>query len=387
MSDDDSSQRTEQPTARRLRRARDEGQVARSVELSAAAVTLSATLMFFMMGGAWLNSLSDYFAAGFTFDRKLLETPALLPAAFASQLTHAFMLLLPVLLVVLVVAVLAAGATGGYLFSLDSVLPKASKLNPITGLKRMFGPTAAVELLKALLKVSIVSVVLLLLVDRHSAELLMLGSMALKPALALAGSLISESALWLTFSLVFIAMIDVPYQRFTFMKRMRMTKQEIMDEMKDMEGRPEVKAQIRRRQREVANARMMQKVKEADVIITNPEHFAVALSYDPSSDGAPILLAKGADHMALRIRTEANNHGIEIFAAPELARALYFTTDLEQSIPDALYFAVAQVIAYVFGLGQVQPGIAPMARPVPKIPASMLFDSDGHHLSTQEPSK
>ena len=387
MSDDDSSQRTEQPTARRLRRARDEGQVARSVELSAAAVTVSATLMFFMMGGAWLNSLSDYFAAGFTFDRKLLETPALLPAAFASQLTHAFMLLLPVLLVVLVVAVLAAGATGGYLFSLDSVLPKASKLNPITGLKRMFGPTAAVELLKALLKVSIVSVVLLLLVDRHSAELLMLGSMALKPALALAGSLISESALWLTFSLVFIAMIDVPYQRFTFMKRMRMTKQEIMDEMKDMEGRPEVKAQIRRRQREVANARMMQKVKEADVIITNPEHFAVALSYDPSSDGAPILLAKGADHMALRIRTEANNHGIEIFAAPELARALYFTTDLEQSIPDALYFAVAQVIAYVFGLGQVQPGIAPMARPVPKIPASMLFDSDGHHLSTQEPSK
>jgi len=387
MSDDDSSQRTEQPTARRLRRARDEGQVARSVELSAAAVTVSATLMFFMMGGAWLNSLANYFAAGFTFDRKLLETPALLPAAFASQLTHAFMLLLPVLLVVLVVAVLAAGATGGYLFSLDSVLPKASKLNPITGLKRMFGPTAAVELLKALLKVSIVSVVLLLLVDRHSAELLMLGSMALKPALALAGSLISESALWLTFSLVFIAMIDVPYQRFTFMKRMRMTKQEIMDEMKDMEGRPEVKAQIRRRQREVANARMMQKVKEADVIITNPEHFAVALSYDPSSDGAPILLAKGADHMALRIRTEANNHGIEIFAAPELARALYFTTNLEQSIPDALYFAVAQVIAYVFGLGQVQPGIAPMARPVPKIPASMLFDADGHHVSTPERSK
>ncbi|MEI7535756.1 MAG: flagellar biosynthesis protein FlhB [Comamonadaceae bacterium] len=387
MSDEDSSQRTEQPTARRLRRARDEGQVARSVELSAAAVTLSATLMFFTMGGAWLSSLSSFFAAGFTFDRKVLDTPALLPAAFASQLTHAFMLLLPVLLLVLVVAVLAAGATGGYLFSLESVMPKASKLNPITGLKRMFGPTAAVELLKALLKVAIVSVVLLLLVDRHSTELLMLGSMALKPALALAGSLISESALWLTFSLVFIAMIDVPYQRFTFMKRMRMTKQEIKDEMKDMEGRPEVKAQIRRRQREVANARMMQKVKEADVIITNPEHFAVALSYDPSSDGAPIVLAKGADHMALRIRMEANNHGVEIFAAPELARALYFTTALEQSIPDALYFAVAQVIAYVFGLGQVQPGIAPMARPVPKIPASMLFDSDGHHVSTPEQSK
>ncbi len=387
MSDEDSSQRTEQPTARRLRRARDEGQVARSVELSAAAVMLSATAMFYAVGSTWLRSLTSYFAAGFTFDRKFLETPALLPGAFASQLGQAFILLLPVMLLVLGVAVLAAGATGGYLFSMDSVMPKASKINPFTGLKRMFGPAAWVELIKALLKVSIVSAVLLLLIDRHSSELLLLGSMALKPGLALAGSLISESALWLTFSLVFIAMIDVPYQRYTFMKRMRMTKQEVRDEMKDVEGRPEVKAQIRRRQREISNARMMQKIKEADVIITNPEHFAVALSYDPSSDGAPILLAKGADHMALRIRSEAKSHGVEIFAAPELARALYFTTDLEQPIPDALYFSVAQVIAYVFGLGQVHPGIAPMSKPIPKIPASMLFDSDGHLVTTQDQSK
>ncbi len=387
MSDEDGSQRTEHPTARRLRRARDEGQVARSVELSAAAVMLSATVMFFMMGGAWLKTLSGYFAAGFTFDRKLLETPALLPAAFASQLSHAFMLLLPVMLLVLVVAVLAAGATGGYLFSIDAVLPKFSKLSPMAGVKRMFGPNAAMELVKAVLKCSIVAVVLLVLIDRHSSELLLLGSMGLKPGLALAGSLLSESALWLTFSLVFIAMIDVPYQRYTFMKRMRMTKQEIKDEMKDMEGRPEVKAQIRRRQREVANARMMQKVKEADVIITNPEHFAVALSYDPSADGAPIMLAKGADHMALRIRSEAKNHGVEIFAAPELARALYFTTNLGQPIPDALYFAVAQVIAYVFGLGQSHPGVAPGAKPIPQIPASMLFDADGHLTSTQDQSR
>ena len=348
---------------------------------------LSATAMFYAVGSTWLRSLTSYFAAGFTFDRKFLETPALLPGAFASQLGQAFILLLPVMLLVLGVAVLAAGATGGYLFSMDSVMPKASKINPFTGLKRMFGPAAWVELIKALLKVSIVSAVLLLLIDRHSSELLLLGSMALKPGLALAGSLISESALWLTFSLVFIAMIDVPYQRYTFMKRMRMTKQEVRDEMKDVEGRPEVKAQIRRRQREISNARMMQKIKEADVIITNPEHFAVALSYDPSSDGAPILLAKGADHMALRIRSEAKSHGVEIFAAPELARALYFTTDLEQPIPDALYFSVAQVIAYVFGLGQVHPGIAPMSKPIPKIPASMLFDSDGHLVTTQDQSK
>ena len=378
----DEAQRTEEPTARRLSRARDEGQVARSVELSAAAVMFAATLMIFTMGGAWLKLLSGYFAAGFTFDRKLLETPALLPAAFANQLIHAFILVLPVMLLTLGVAILASGATGGFLFSLSAVLPKFSKLSPLAGMKRMFGPAAAMELFKAVLKFTIVSTVLVLLINKHFSELLMLGSMGLKPGLALAGSLITESALWLTFSLIFIAMIDVPYQRFSFMKRMRMTKQEIRDEMKDMEGQPEVKAQIRRRQREVANARMMQKVKDADVIITNPEHFAVALSYDPTSDGAPILIAKGADHMAARIREEAKTHSVEIFSAPQLARALYFTTNVDQPIPDALYYAVAQVIAYVFSLGQVRPGVSQMARPKPQIPASMLFDADGKLISS-----
>jgi flagellar biosynthetic protein FlhB len=379
---EDSSQKTEEPTARRLKRARDEGQVARSVELSAAAVMFTATLILFTMGGAWLKLLSTYFAAGFTFDRKVLETPALLPAAFATQLTHAFLLVLPVMLVTLGVAILTSGAVGGYLFSLGSVLPKFSKLSPVSGMKRMFGANAVVELIKAVLKFFIVTTVLVFLINYHFSELLLLGSMGLKPGLALAGSLIAESALWLTFSLVFIAMIDVPYQRYTFTKRMRMTKQEIRDEMKDMEGQPEVKAQIRRRQREVANSRMMQNVKDADVIITNPEHFAIALSYDPTSDGAPILIAKGADHMAARIREEAKNNSIEIFSAPQLARALYFTTNVDQPIPDALYYAVAQVIAYVFSLGQVRPGIPSMVRPQPKIPESMMFDANGKLIPT-----
>jgi flagellar biosynthetic protein FlhB len=167
------------------------------------------------------------------------------------------------------------------------------------------------------------------------------------------------------------------------MKRMRMTKQEIRDEHKDMEGRPEVKAQIKRRQREIATAQMMRKVKDADVIITNPEHFAVALSYDPTADGAPILLAKGGDFVAARIREEAKIHGIEIFEAAPLARALYFTTEVDQPIPESLYFSVAQVIAYVFSLANVQPGVDPMARPSPTIPKSMLFDSSGKQLSPE----
>ena len=380
---DDSAERTEEPTARRLKRARDEGQVARSHELPAAGVMIGAVMMLMSLGGIWFHQLSVYFAAGFTLDRKFLDTPALMPQAFAIQATHAFLLVLPLMLVTMVVAILASGATGGFLFSWDAIMPKMSKLDPIAGLSRMFGGNAIVELLKSVLKFTLIAVVLLMLLDRHFAELMALGNMSLEPALSMAGSLISESVLWLTLSLVLIAMIDAPYQRYTFMKRMRMSKQEIRDEHKDMEGRPEVKAQIRRRQREVATQRMMQKVKDADVIITNPEHFAIALSYDPTSDGAPILLAKGADFVAARIREEAKNHNIEIFQAPQLARALYFTTELDQSIPEALYFAVAQVIAYVFSLAQVQPGVEPMARPNPQLPPNMLFDADGKQLTPQ----
>jgi flagellar biosynthetic protein FlhB len=162
---------------------------------------------------------------------------------------------------------------------------------------------------------------------------------------------------------------------------MRMTKQEIKDEMKDMEGRPEVKAQIRQRQREMATARMMQKVKDADVVITNPEHFAVALSYDPTGDGAPILLAKGSDHIARVIREEAAKHGVEIFNAPPLARALYFSTKIDHPVPEALYLAVAQVIAYVFSLADIRPGVQPMMRPSPKVPPSMQFDVDGKQVN------
>jgi flagellar biosynthetic protein FlhB len=281
------------------------------------------------------------------------------------------------LAVTAVVAILASGVTGGYHFSMGAVAPKFSKLSPAEGFKRMFGSRAAVELLKSLAKFSLVAGVLWALVERHMVELIHLGSMDLQPALAAAGSLITHAALWLTLSLVLIALIDAPYQKWSYVKRLRMTKQEVKDEMKDMEGRPEVKQQIRRRQREMANGRMMQKVKDADVVITNPEHFAIALSYDPTADGAPILLAKGADHMAALIREEAKKHGVEMFASPQLARALYFTTDVDKPIPEALYHAVAPVIAYVFSLAQVRPGVEPMARPQPKIPPSMRFNAKG----------
>jgi flagellar biosynthetic protein FlhB len=377
MAEKSSAEQTEEPTARKLRNAREDGQVARSAELPAAAVTIGAILVLFFMGGYWIRQMAEIFESGFKFDRKTLDNPDLMVTAFVQQIGEAFLLIVPVLLVTAVMAILSSGATGGYLFSLKSTLPKFSKLSILSGFTRMFGTNAAVELLKAILKFSIVSIVLWALVSRQMDQMMQLGQMAIEPALAAAGWMIAESALWLSLSLLFIALIDAPYQKYSFTKRMRMTKQEVIDEMKDMEGRPEVKQQIRRRQREMANNRMIQKVQDADVVITNPEHFAVALSYDPTGDGAPILLAKGSDHMAARIREEAEKHGIEMFAAPPLARALYFSTEVDQPVPESLYLAVAQVIAYVFSLADVRPGVEPMLKPQPKVPASMLFDANG----------
>jgi flagellar biosynthetic protein FlhB len=377
MAENSSAEKTEDPTERKLRNAREEGQVARSVELPAAAVTIGAILTLFFIGGYWIKQMAEIFASGFKFDRKTLDNPDLMVTAFAHQMGEAFLLIVPVLLVTAVLAILSSGATGGYLFSLKNTLPKFSKLSLLSGFKRMFGANAAIELLKAILKFSLVTIVLWALVSRQMDPMMQLGQMAIEPALAAAGWMIAESALWLSLSLLVIALIDAPYQKYSFIKRMRMTKQEVKDEMKDMEGQPEVKQQIRRRQREMANNRMIQKVQDADVVITNPEHFAVALSYDPTGDGAPILLAKGSDHMAARIREEAEKHGVEMFAAPPLARALYFSTEEDQAVPESLYLAVAQVIAYVFSLADVRPGVAPMLKPQPKVPASMLFDANG----------
>ena len=156
-----------------------------------------------------------------------------------------------------------------------------------------------------------------------------------------------------------------------------MTKQEVKDELKDVEGRPEVRAQIRRKQREMANARMIEKVKDADVVITNPEHFSVALNYEPTSEQAPMLLAKGVDSLALRIRSEADDQGVQIFESAALARAIYFTTEIDDPIPEDLYYAVAQVIAYVYNLNSTQKHGHGLSKPVPTVPEAMQFAPDG----------
>ena len=369
--------KTEDPTAQKLKKARDDGQVARSMELPAAVIVIGSIALLMVTGSWVMTRLSAVFAQGFVFDRQLIEKPLLLPAHFGEHLLAAFVLVMPIILFTMVAAVIASGLTGGYLFSLGAVMPKGSKLNLISGLKRIFGTHALVELGKAILKFVLVSTVLWWSLMANMDSLIQIGQMGLEPALDAAGKMILQSGLWVSLSLAVIALIDVPWQKHSFTKRMRMSKQEVKDEYKQMEGSPEVKAQIRRRQREMANSRMMDRIKDADVVITNPEHFAVALEYDPTGDGAPIMVAKGSDHMAALIRAEAKNHGIHIFEAAPLARAIYFTTEVERQVPEDLYHAVAQVIAYVFSLEAASPLNPPRPRPQVTVPPSMLFSPEG----------
>jgi flagellar biosynthetic protein FlhB len=375
--DSTAEDRTEEPTARRLQRAREDGEAARSMEMPAASVVIAAAIFFVFGGAGMVSELKNVFAAGFVFDHKTLETPWLIPGALAEQVMQGFITVMPLLLVTIVAAVIASGVTGGYLFSMKAVGPNFEKLDPLAGLKKMFGGKAAVELLKTLSKFSVVCGAVIWVLNEKVGALTLLGVVSLEPALGAVGTILARATLVMALSLLLIAAFDALYQRSLFARRMRMTKEEIRDELKEMEGRPEVKAHIRRRQREISSARMIDRIKDADVVITNPEHFAVALAYDPSGDGAPLLIAKGLDDVAFRMIEEAKKCGVYTFPAPPLARALYYTTKTGQTIPEALFYATAQVIAYVFNLNSFEPGVAQPQPPVVEVPDDMRFDSHG----------
>ena len=374
---DDSSERTEEPTAQRLSKAREEGQLARSVELPTAAVLITATLFFSLAGNYMFHRMGNLFSSQLQFDRKIMDKAELLPSIFFQSVVDAYILILPVMFLLAVVAVISTVLSGGLVFSIGMIAPKFSKLNPLAGLGRIFGLKALIDLGKALVKFFLISLILWMSVTNNIDDLVTINRLDLGTAIHHAGNMILDACFWMSMGLIVIALADVPLQQYQTNKRLKMTRQEIKDEMKNSEGRPEVKATIRRRQREMANGRMMEKVKDADVVITNPQHFAVALSYDPNSDGAPTLIAKGTDELAQRIREEAKKAGIYLFEAPELARALYFTTKLEHPIHEGLYHAVAQVIAYVFSLNQSYADNERMMKPTLRIPDNMKYDENG----------
>lgn len=378
----DSGDKTEEPTARRLEKAREDGQVARSMELTSAAVTIGALSLLFASGPWWMDRLMSLFQGSLTFDRRLIFSEWLTPVSFLGWSGHAFSALIPLFILTMILALLAGSFTGGLVFSMKAAAPKGSKINPLNGLKRMFGLRALVELGKALAKFFLVGGAVYVMIQYYLVEMMYLGTMHIEPALTRLAIMLGVSALVAALMLLVIAAIDVPYQRYDFTKNMRMSHKEIRDEMKDVEGNPQVKAKIRGKQRELAMARMMSKVKDADVVITNPQHFAVALQYDPSQPGAPLVIAKGIDELALRIRQEAARHAVREFQSPELARAIYYTTELDRPIPELLYLPVAQVLAYVFKLNETKGGGPKVQRPRPKVPPEMRFTPDGRPAAT-----
>ncbi len=357
MAEDDSSQeKTEEPTSRRLDKAREEGQAPRSRELTTSAVLLAGTIGLYVFGPFMIKQMGDITRYNFQLERETIMDTNLMITQLAVSFYDGILLLIPLFAVLLIAAILGPIALGGWLFSTKAMAPKASRMDPIAGIKRMFSVKALVELAKALAKVLVILTLAIWLLQIMQPEMLALATQDVDRGMVNSLQISALAAVALSASTLLIAAVDIPFQLWEHSRKLKMSLQDIKDEMKETEGKPEVKGRIRQLQREMANKRMMSAVPDADVIITNPTHYSVALRYDPENMGTPILLAKGVDTIALKIREIAKLHKVEIIEAPALARSVYHTTDVDQEIPAGLYLAVAKVLAYVFQLRNYRRG-------------------------------
>jgi flagellar biosynthetic protein FlhB len=348
--------KTEEPTEKKIKDAREEGQIARSKELNTVVVMLAGAIGLIVEGDSIAQMMSYLMTSNFTISREVLMEPGSMGKMLLVSGKYAMVAMLPFLLVMLVSALIGPISLGGWLFAAKSMAPKFSRMNPAAGLKRMFSATALIELLKSLAKFLIVLVVALLVLLKDRNDLVSIAHEPLEAAIIHSLLVVGWSTLWMACGLLFIAAVDVPFQLYEAHKKLLMTKQEIRDEHKSNDGNPQVKQRIRQLQYEMTQRRMMESVPDADVIITNPTHFAVALKYDPEKGGAPMLVAKGVDFVALKIREIGAHHQILILESPGLARSIYYSTDLDQEIPAGLYLAVAQVLAYVYQIRQYHAG-------------------------------
>ncbi len=356
-------ERTEKATPKRRREAREKGQVPRSRELATVSILLASAAVFYAFGGEAGSLLAGLMRDGLTLEPAQLRDTAAVFRAMESGTRAALLAVAPLLVSLAAVAVLAPLALGGWVFSAQALRPRLERLDPLKGLGRLFSLRGVVELAKALAKVLVVGGVAVLLLWALRTDLGGLAREALQPQLAHVFHRVREAFLVLSAATLLIALVDVPYQIWQHGRQLRMTRQEVKDELKETEGRPEVRSRIRSLQREMAQRRMMDAVPGADVVVTNPTHYAVALAYDPLRANAPRVVAKGVDHLALRIREVASRHGVPVIEAPPLARALYATTDLEQEIPAALYVSVAHLLAYLYQLRAARQSGAPEPEP------------------------
>jgi flagellar biosynthetic protein FlhB len=364
-------EKTEDPTGKRLQEAREKGQVPRSRELTTVVVMMASIVALFFMGGRIINGVADVMTESFSFKHDKLFDPM--------QMIHHFISMLEIMsldigafLAVTVIAALSAPAMiGGWNFSAQAMGFKFERMDPIKGLKRIFGVQGLIELTKSLAKFVLIGAVSIAILWQIRDQLLTLGRQEVEVAMSDLGYLTLWVTLAITASLILVALIDVPYQLWNHTRELRMTKQEVKDEMKETDGNPEVKGKVRRLQVQLSQQRMMQDIPSADVVITNPTHYAVALKYDQVNHGAPVVVAKGADLISQQIRLVAQNNDVPILEAPPLTRAVYYSTEIGDEIPSGLYIAVAQVLAFVFQLrryekqGGQKPNLNTETLPIP----------------------
>lgn len=370
MAEDSGLERTEEASPQRLEKAREEGDVPRSRELSTCLVLLAAGGGLYVLGGTLSHRLGTMLSGGLAFERAAAFDPSFLTSKIAAMIADVLIAFTPIALLFIIAAIGSPLLIGGWLFSAKAFQPKFERLDPLSGLGNIVSARAGVELVKAILKTILIGVIAWIVINRQKEAIFGLVLETLDHGPQHLGQMLGFSFLAIVAGLVVIAAIDAPYQMWSYAEKLKMTHQEVIQESKEANGNPQIKAKIRQQQREMARRRMMAEVPTADVVVTNPTHFSVALKYS-DGNGAPRVVAKGVDEVAAKIRELAKENNVPILEAPPLARALYKHTELGDQIPEALYAAVAEVLAYVFQLrtfkksGGVRP-VEPTNVDVPK---------------------
>ena len=356
MSNDSAQEKTEEASAQKLRKSREDGQTVRSKDLSTTVSLIATLLILKLVFSSYYHGLMESFRISFLNFHSSEITQEDLGLILSHNLLLFVKILAPLLLASLLVVVFSL-IPGGWLFVAKNFYPKFSKLNPITGLARIFSKQNWVELLKSMVKIAVLIAVAWVLISDAIPQLTTLQRTSLPTAIGTAFSMVFDVILALMGVFVVFSAIDVPIQKFFHLKKLRMTKQERKEEHKNQEGRPEVKARIKQIQRQISQRQISKVIKDADAVIVNPQHYAVAIKYDNKKAQAPFVIAKGVDDMALYIRKMAVANQLEVLEIPPLARAIYFTTQVNQQIPAPLYAAVAHVLTYILQLKAYKRGM------------------------------
>jgi flagellar biosynthetic protein FlhB len=376
MAEDTDLEKTEPASQRRLEQARERGQVPRSPELSTLTVLLAGGGGLMVIGSGLAHSLESLMRDSLTLDHAAAFEPAQMMQRLFESTVGALLGISPLFLLVMVVALLTPTLVSGWLFTFDGLEPDFSRLNPLRGLGRMFSSRGLIEMGKALLKTLLVGGVATWVVWSERAEILSLFGQSLEHAVAHLANLLGRTFLILAGAFALIVVIDVPYQIWDHRRQLRMTKDEVREEYKETEGNPQIKARIRSLQRETARRRMMAEVPKADVIVTNPVHYAVALRYRDDAMAAPRVVAKGSLLLAERIVKVGQAAGVPMLEAPSLARALFAHAEIGRDIPAALYTAVAEVLAWVYQLRRARAGGEEVPRPPVDLPVPPNLDPE-----------